>query len=72
MRFLVAPDSFKGTFDAFEVAAAIAAGVEEVSAADIARIGERMLSPRTCVAAALGPKPALKAVESFQRSLFGG
>ena len=33
MRFLVAPDSFKGTFDAFEVAAAIAAGVEEVGAA---------------------------------------
>ncbi len=28
MRFLVAPDSFKGTFDAFEVAGAIAAGVE--------------------------------------------
>jgi len=29
-RFLVAPDSFKGTFDAAEVAAAIAAGVEAV------------------------------------------
>ncbi len=29
MRFLVAPDSFKGTFDASEVAEAIAAGVEE-------------------------------------------
>ncbi|HKO37940.1 MAG TPA: glycerate kinase [Solirubrobacterales bacterium] len=27
-RFLVAPDSFKGTFDAFEVAAAIAGGIE--------------------------------------------
>ncbi|HEU5105505.1 MAG TPA: glycerate kinase [Solirubrobacterales bacterium] len=32
MRFLVAPDSFKGTFDASEVAAAIAAGVEEAGA----------------------------------------
>jgi glycerate 2-kinase len=29
-RFLVAPDSFKGTFDAATVAAAIAAGIEEV------------------------------------------
>jgi glycerate kinase len=29
VRFLVAPDSFKGTFDASEVAEAIAAGVEE-------------------------------------------
>jgi glycerate 2-kinase len=28
VRFLVAPDSFKGTFDAFEVAEAVAAGVE--------------------------------------------
>ena len=32
MRFLVAPDSFKGTFDAAEVAAAIAAGVERAGA----------------------------------------
>jgi glycerate kinase len=32
VRFLVAPDSFKGTFDAGEVAAAIAAGVEEAGA----------------------------------------
>jgi glycerate kinase len=29
MRFLVAPDSFKGTFDASEVAEAIASGLEE-------------------------------------------
>ncbi len=32
MRFLVAPDSFKGTFDAVEVAGAIAAGVEDAGA----------------------------------------
>jgi len=32
VRFLVAPDSFKGTFDAAEVAGAIAAGVEEAGA----------------------------------------
>ena len=32
MRFLVAPDSFKGTFDAFEVAEAVAAGVERAGA----------------------------------------
>ncbi|HEV2727118.1 MAG TPA: glycerate kinase, partial [Solirubrobacterales bacterium] len=29
MRFLVAPDSFKGTFDAPHVAAAIGGGIEE-------------------------------------------
>lgn len=32
MRFLVAPDSFKGTFDAAEVAAAIAVGIERAGA----------------------------------------
>ncbi len=32
MRFLVAPDSFKGTFDAREVAEAIAAGLEQAGA----------------------------------------
>jgi glycerate 2-kinase len=32
VRFLVAPDSFKGTFSASEVAAAIAAGLEEAGA----------------------------------------
>lgn len=32
MRFLIAPDSFKGTFDAGEVAAAIVAGVEKAGA----------------------------------------
>jgi glycerate kinase len=32
MRFLVAPDSFKGTFGAAEVAAAIASGLEEAGA----------------------------------------
>ena len=32
MRFLVAPDSFKGTFDAGEVTEAIAAGVEDAGA----------------------------------------
>jgi glycerate kinase len=32
MTVLVAPDSFKGTFPAAEVAAAIAAGVQQPSA----------------------------------------
>jgi predicted Zn-dependent peptidase len=48
----------------------IARGVDEVSADDIGRVGQRMLSPRACVAAVLGPRAALGAAEGFQRALF--
>ena len=50
--------------------AEIAAGIEAVSAQDIARLGERMLAPKVCAASVLGPKAALRAAESFQRALF--
>lgn len=48
----------------------IAEGVDAVEARDIARLGERMLGDRRCVAAVLGPKRALGAAEQFQRFLF--
>lgn len=49
----------------------IAEGVDQVSASDIGRVGERMLSPKACVAAVLGPRPALGAADGFARALFG-
>ena len=48
----------------------IADGVEAVSAADVRALGERLLSDRLCVTAALGPSRAMKAAEQFERSLF--
>ena len=48
----------------------ISEGVDAVSAADIARLGEQMLHAKSCVAAVLGPRRALAAAERFQRSLF--
>jgi len=47
----------------------LAAGVDAVTPADIARLGERLLAPRTCVAAILGPNRALGAAESFKSAL---
>jgi hypothetical protein len=32
---------------------------------------ERILSPRRCAVAVLGPKPALKAAAAFEAALFG-
>ena len=52
-------------------AAEIAAAVDAVTPADIARVGERLLAPRRCVAAVLGPKRAMAGGEAFQRALFG-
>lgn len=57
MRFLVAPDSFKGTFDASEVAAAIAAGVEEAGAeADRCPVADGGEGTMEVLLAALGGK----------------
>ena len=50
----------------------IAAGIEAVTAADIARIGERLLAPKACVAAVLGPKSALAAAGRFERAILAG
>jgi predicted Zn-dependent peptidase len=48
-----------------------AEAIDAVTVADIARLGARLVEPRLCVAAVLGPKRALSAAEAFQRALFG-
>jgi predicted Zn-dependent peptidase len=45
--------------------------IDAVVAADLARVGERLLAPRRCAVSALGPKKALKAAEAFETALFG-
>jgi len=49
----------------------VAAEVDAVSAADIARVTERILAPRKAAVAVLGPKSSLKAAPAFERALFG-
>jgi len=58
-------------FDQLFTPAEIAAWVDAVSAADIRAFGTRMLEAKAFAGAVLGPKPALKAAEAFQRALFG-
>jgi predicted Zn-dependent peptidase len=50
--------------------AEIAEGVDEVSTADVTRLGERMLSAGVCAGSVLGPRAALGAAEAFQRAIF--
>ena len=52
-------------------AASIAEGIDAVSAADIARVGSRLLEPARCVAAVLGSRASLGAAEGFRRALLG-
>jgi len=49
----------------------VADAIDAVSAADIRRLGERLLSSRKCAVAVLGTKAAHGATEAFQRGLFG-
>ena len=49
----------------------IAAEVDAVTPADIARLAGRILAPGRAAVAVLGPKPALPAGEAFERALFG-
>ena len=49
----------------------LAAQIDAVEAADIARLGAQMLAPGAAAASILGPKSAMKAGEAFQRALFG-
>jgi predicted Zn-dependent peptidase len=51
--------------------AELAETIDAVRPEDLARLGERILSAGACAAAVLGPRPALKAGEVFQRALFG-
>ena len=58
-------------FDRLFTTAEIAHWVDAVSAADIRAFGTGVLEARAIAGAVLGPKPALKAGEAFQRALFG-
>ena len=58
-------------FDRTLPPAELAAQIDAVEAADIARLGAQMLSPGAAAASILGPKGAMKAGEAFQRALFG-
>ena len=49
----------------------IAANVDAVTPADLARLAGRILAPRRVAMAVLGPKAALPAAEALQRALFG-
>jgi len=49
----------------------LAEGIEAVSLADLARVGQAMLEPRRAAAAVLGPRSAMSAGEAFSRRLFG-
>jgi predicted Zn-dependent peptidase len=49
----------------------MAAGIGEVTAADIARFAANMLAPKACAVSVLGPRRALAAGEAFQQVLFG-
>jgi predicted Zn-dependent peptidase len=51
--------------------AEIAADIDAVEAADLARIGAGLTAPGRVAVSVLGPKPALKAADAFQRALFG-
>ena len=48
----------------------LAQAIDAVGAGDIARIGARLLAPRRCAAAALGPASAMRAPMKFEAALF--
>jgi predicted Zn-dependent peptidase len=49
----------------------VAAEVDAVSGADLARLTESILGQRRAAVAVLGPKAAMKAAEAFETTLFG-
>ncbi|HEY1880600.1 MAG TPA: hypothetical protein VGG68_11775 [Caulobacteraceae bacterium] len=51
--------------------AELAAEVEAVSEADVARLAARLLAPGRAAASVLGPGPALDAPARFEAALFG-
>ncbi len=51
--------------------AAIAEAIDQVTAADFARLGERMVADRRCVVSVLGSKAAMGAPEAFEDAVFG-
>ncbi|HRD28295.1 MAG TPA: pitrilysin family protein [Caulobacter sp.] len=51
--------------------AAISQAIDQVTAADFARLGERLVADRRCVVSVLGSKTALAAPDAFERAVFG-
>jgi predicted Zn-dependent peptidase len=49
----------------------MAAEVDAVAAADLARVAKAILEPRRAAVAVLGPKASLKAAQTFETALFG-
>jgi predicted Zn-dependent peptidase len=49
----------------------LAAEIDAVTPADLARLTGRILAQRRTAVAVLGPRPALKAAPAFERALFG-
>jgi predicted Zn-dependent peptidase len=49
----------------------MAAAIDAVTAADLGRIGTRLLAPRRCTVSMLGPKSAMDAGKRFEAALFG-
>lgn len=59
------------TFGEPFTSARLAEGIDAVTAADIARLGERILAPKKVATAVLGPKGAMNGPDAFERALFG-
>jgi len=59
------------TFGRLLPGAEIAQALDAVGADDIARLGARLLAPRRCAVAVLGPAPAMDAPRRFEDALFG-
>jgi len=59
------------TFDRLFSIADTAQAIDAVEAADLARLGGRLLASGLAAGAVLGPKRAMAAVEAFQTALFG-
>jgi predicted Zn-dependent peptidase len=58
-------------FDRLLPPAEMAAAIDAVSQADIARLARRLLDPGLCTVSALGPKAAMSAPARFEEKLFG-
>jgi len=57
-------------FDRLYPPAELSFEVDAVTAADVARLGQRLLDSRRCATAILGAKSALKAGPAFEKALF--
>jgi len=49
----------------------ISQAIDQVTAADFARLGERLVADKRCVVSVLGSKTAMAAPDAFERAVFG-